>query len=218
MRIFLVEDDIRIADQVTRSLERAGYVVDRATDGEDAWFRAETEAFDAVVLDLGLPKLDGLSVLRLLRGAGVTTPVLVLTARGSWMERVEGIDAGADDYLPKPFQSEELLSRLDAIVRRSAGRATSVMVAGALTMDARRVTATLDGEALPLSPREFLLLRYLVHNKGRVVSQVEIEEHIYGGEHNVASNAVETLVRRVRKKVGRNLIETRRGFGYVVAP
>ena len=177
---------------------------------------AETEPFDAMILDLGLPKLDGLSVLRRLRASGVLTPTVVLTAKGTWMERVQGIDAGADDYLPKPFQMQELLSRLDAVLRRSAGHGTSRLEAGSVTVDTRRMVVTVLGEQVELPPREFKLLRYLMQHKGKVVSQIEIEEHIYGSEQEPGSNVVETLVKRVRRKLGATAIQTRRGFGYTV--
>jgi two-component system OmpR family response regulator len=216
LRVLLVEDEAQIAARIAASLERAGYLVEQAGDGEAAWFRGDTEAFDGIVLDLGLPKLDGLSVLRRLRRAGIVTPILVLTARGAWMERVEGIDAGADDYLGKPFHTEELLSRLGAIIRRSAGHATPILQAGAITIDTRRMSVALAGAPIDLSPREFLLLRYLVHHQGRTVPRVELEEHIYAGDQEPDSNAVEALVKRIRKKIGLDTIQTRRGFGYLV--
>jgi DNA-binding response OmpR family regulator len=217
MRILLVEDEKLIADDIAAGLKAAGYVVDISYDGEDAWFRGETEDYDAIILDLGLPRLDGLSVLKRLRKAGVDTPVLILTARGAWMERVEGIDAGADDYLPKPFHFEELAARLGSILRRKQGHASSVIAAGPLRLDTRRMVADVEGKALPLSPLEFRLLRYLVHNKGHVVSQSQLIEHVYDGDHEPDSNAIEVLVGRVRRKVGSDLIQTKRGFGYVVS-
>lgn len=216
MRVLLVEDEAGIVTEVSDCLQRAGYVVETAVDGEDGWFRGETEEFDAIVLDLGLPKLDGLSVARRLRRAGVATPILMLTARGSWMERVEGIDAGADDYLPKPFHAEELVARVGAIMRRSARHPSHVLEAGAIRVDTRRMAVTLDGAAVELSPLEYRLLRYLVHNKGRMVSQVELEEHIYASEQEPDSNAVEALIKRIRRKIGPDAIQTRRGYGYIV--
>lgn len=216
MKILLVEDEIQIARQVSEQLQRAGFVVEQSRDGEDAWFRGETEIFDAIIIDLGLPKLDGLSIIRRLRKAGVLTPVVVLTARGTWVERVEGIDAGADDYLPKPFQMEELLARLNSVLRRAGGHAAPMLEAGSILIDTRRMLVTLDGTRVDLPPREFLLLRYLVHHKNTVVSQVELEEHIYGSEQEPGSNAVESLVKRLRQKLGTASVQTRRGFGYVV--
>ncbi len=216
MRVLLVEDEARIVAEVCECLQRAGYVVETAADGEDGWFRGETEEFDAIVLDLGLPKLDGLSVARRLRRAGVATPILMLTARGSWMERVEGIDAGADDYLPKPFHAEELLARVGAILRRSARHPSHVLEAGPIRVDTRRMAVTLEGATVELSPLEYRLLRYLVHNKGRMVSQVELEEHIYASEQEPDSNAVEALIKRIRRKIGPDAIQTRRGYGYIV--
>jgi two-component system OmpR family response regulator len=216
LRVLLVEDEPGIVAEVSECLGRAGYVVETSGDGEDGWFRGETEDFDAIVLDLGLPKLDGLSVARRLRRAGVATPILMLTARGSWMERVEGIDAGADDYLPKPFHVEELLARVGAIMRRSARHPSHVLEAGAIRVDTRRMSVTLEGVTVELSPLEYRLLRYLVHNKGRMVSQTELEEHIYASEQEPDSNAVEALIKRIRRKIGGEAIQTRRGYGYIV--
>lgn len=216
MKILLVEDDAQIASQISDQLKRANFVVELSRDGQDAWFRAETEIFDALIIDLGLPKLDGLSVIRRLRKAGVLTPIVVLTARGAWIERVEGIDAGADDYLPKPFHMEELLSRLNAVLRRSAGHGAPTIEAGPIAIDTRRMIVTLNGARVDLPPREFLLIRYLMHNKNTVVSQAQIEDHIYGDEQEPGSNAVEALVKRVRQKLGADTVQTRRGFGYVV--
>lgn len=216
MRILVVEDEPAIAADIAASLTRAGYVVEAVTDGEEAWFRAETADYDAIVLDLGLPRLDGISVLKRLRAAGVATPVLILTARASWGERVAGIDAGADDYLGKPFHSEELLARIGAILRRAAGHATPLLEAGALSIDTRRLLAHLDGRELALTPLEFRALRYLVHHKSRVVSQGELAEHVYAQEEEPDSNAIEVLIGRLRRKLGTEVITTRRGYGYLV--
>lgn len=217
MRVLVVEDDPRLAADLARALNAAGYVVDRAADGETAWFRADTETYDAIVLDLGLPKLDGLSVLKRLRQGGNRTPVLVLTARGSWSERVEGIDAGADDYMPKPFHVEELLARLRAIVRRAAGHASSVHRLGDIVLDERQSRVTRRGGPVALTPLEYRLFAYLMRHRGRLVSQGELSEHIYAGEDGRDSNALEALVARLRKKLGPDVIETRRGFGYTIA-
>jgi DNA-binding response OmpR family regulator len=216
MWVLVIEDERKIAAEIAATLSNAHYVVDVAHDGEEGWFRAETENYEAIVLDLGLPQLDGISVLKKLRAAGVATPILILTARGSWMERVEGIDAGADDYLPKPFHHEELLARLAAIIRRSAGHASPVVESGPLRLDARRSVVTLDGKPLALTALEFRALRYLLHNKGRPVPQGELAEHVYGAEAEPDSNTLEVLIGRLRKKVGSDLIETRRGYGYVI--
>jgi two-component system OmpR family response regulator len=216
MRILLVEDEDAIAEAVATALVQAGYVVDRSGDGEDAWFRAETESYDGMVLDLGLPKLDGLTVLRRIRAAGTHLPVIVLTSRGNWMERVEGIDAGADDYLPKPFQMEELLARLSAVLRRFGGHSSSIIDVGPLRLEMRRQAATVDGRSVDLSSLEFRLLRYLVYNKGRVVGQSELAEHVYEAEREPDNNALEALVARLRRKVGAGTITTRRGQGYLV--
>ncbi len=216
MRILLVEDEPRIARDLTRTLEGAGYVVDRAADGEEAWFKGDVEDYDAAVLDLGLPKIDGLSVLKRWRENGRGFPVLILTARGSWRERVEGIDAGADDYLPKPFEMDEVLSRLRAIIRRTAGHSSPVLEAGSLSIDPRQMRVTVDGVPRHLSPQEYRLLFYLVLHAGRVVSQAELTEHLYAQDFERESNAVEVLVGRVRRKIGIDIVKTVRGFGYTV--
>jgi two-component system, OmpR family, response regulator len=216
MRVLLVEDDVRIAADVARTLQAAGYLVETTGDGEEAWFRGDTEDYGAVVLDLGLPGMDGLSVLKRWRAGGREMPVLILTARGSWAERVDGIDAGADDYLPKPFRNEELLARLRAIVRRSSGHASSVLMAGDLALDERQMKVSLRGVPVALSQLEYRLVAYLLHQRGRVVPQHELEENVYGLGSQHDSNALEVLVRRVRKKLGTDIIETRRGFGYTI--
>lgn len=216
MRILLVEDDDGVASTVTQALEASGYVVDREADGEAAWFKGDTESFSAVILDLGLPALDGLTVLKRWREAGQTFPVLVLTARGSWNERVEGIDAGADDYLPKPFQVEELLARLRAILRRTTGQTSPLITVGALTLDTRQMRVTVNGLPVHLAPQEYRLVSYLLQHAGRVITQLELTEQLYSQDFERASNAVEVLVGRVRKKLGVEVIETRRGFGYII--
>jgi DNA-binding response OmpR family regulator len=216
MRVLVVEDDRRIAADLERSLGAAGYVVEIVRDGEEAWFRGDTEDYAAIILDLGLPGMDGLAVLKRWRQNGRGTPVLILTARGSWAERVDGIDAGADDYLPKPFRMEELLARLRSIVRRSAGHASSVVSVGELTLDERHMKVCVHGVPVALSPLEYRLAAYLLRHRGRVVSQQELSENIYGQADAHDSNAIEVLVGRVRRKLGTDLIETRRGFGYLV--
>lgn len=216
MRVLLVEDDRRIASDVERALSAAGYVVETVGDGEEAWFRGDTEDYGAIVLDLGLPKMDGLSVLKRWRANGRRMPVLILTARGSWAERVDGIDAGADDYLPKPFQMEELVSRLRAVVRRSAGQASSVVAVGEVTLDERQMKVSVRGIPVTLSPLEYRVVAYLILHRGRVISQQELDENVYGNDEGHDSNALEVLIGRVRRKLGAGLIETRRGFGYVV--
>jgi two-component system, OmpR family, response regulator len=216
MRILVVEDEPRIAADIRRGLEAANYAVETVADGNEAWFKGETEDYDAIVLDLGLPKLDGLSVLRRLREAGIATPVLVLTARDGWRDKVEGIDAGADDYLAKPFQMEELLARLRAITRRAAGQASSLIKAGPLELDTRSQTATIDGRSLALTAMEYRLLAYLLLHRGRTMSQGELLEHIHAGDTDRDINAVEAIVARLRKKLGIPLIETHRGRGYCI--
>jgi DNA-binding response OmpR family regulator len=216
MRLLLVEDDQRIAADVESALKAAGYVVETTRDGEEAWFLGDTEDYGAVILDLGLPGMDGLAVLKRWRANGRYMPVLILTARGSWAERVDGIDAGADDYLPKPFRMEELLARLRSIVRRSSGHASSVITAGKITLDERQMKVTLRGVPIALSPLEYRLVAHLLRNRGRVVSQQELDENVYGQGEEHDSNALEVLVGRVRKKLGAQVIETRRGFGYTM--
>jgi two-component system, OmpR family, response regulator len=216
MRILLVEDDRRIRQDVEAALAAAGYVVEALSDGEEAWFRGSTEDYAAVVLDLGLPGLDGMSLLKRWRAEGRDFPVLILTARGTWRERVEGIDAGADDYLPKPFAMEELLARLRAVLRRRGGHAAAEIAIADVLLDPRQMRVTRSGTAVSLSPQEYRLVSYLMHNAGRVVSQQELAEHLQAEHYERESNAVEVLVGRVRRKLGGDFIETRRGFGYVV--
>ncbi|NWJ27714.1 response regulator transcription factor [Rhizobium sp. RM] len=214
MRILLIEDDPLIARDVTRNLQQGGYIVEHERDGESGWYRGDSEIFAAVVLDLGLPELDGLSVLRRWRQADREMPVLILTARGNWEERVEGIDAGADDYLAKPFQMPELLARLRAIIRRSQGKAAPAMTAGRMKLDPRTRSVSLDGEPAELTPLEYRCLHYLLANPERHVSQMELTEQLYSQDFERESNSVEVLVGRLRKKFGKDIIVTRRGYGY----
>jgi DNA-binding response OmpR family regulator len=217
MRILVAEDEPRIAADVVATLRAAGNVTDLVRDGEEAWFRGDTEDYDLVVLDLGLPRMDGLAVLKRWRGAGRAMPVLVLTARGAWAERVEGIDSGADDYLPKPFRMEELLARVRALIRRSAGHAAPIIDAGDLRLDARQMRVTASGVPVTLSPLEYRLVAYLMHHKGRVVPGPELLEHLYGDDDAREANALEAVVARLRRKLGPKAIETRRGFGYTIS-
>jgi DNA-binding response OmpR family regulator len=214
MRALVVEDDPAIARDVAVALEGAGFRVERAADGEDAWFRGDVEDFALIVLDLGLPKLDGLAVLKRWRAADRDTPVLVLTARGAWTERVEGIEAGADDYLPKPFRMEELVARARALVRRAAGRGAAVLRVGRLTIDENRMTVARDGVPVALSPLEYRLVASLAQRRDRVVPPSELLESLYGDDDAREANALEALVARLRRKLGADAIETRRGFGY----
>jgi two-component system OmpR family response regulator len=214
MRVLVVEDEPNLLRQLKAALENAGYAVDTAADGEDAHYLGSTENYDAIVLDLGLPEIDGLTVLDRWRKDGKAMPVLVLTARDSWSDKVAGLDAGADDYLAKPFQTEELIARLRALIRRAAGQATSELTAGGVRLDSRSGRVTLDGEPVKLTAQEFKLLSYLMHHKGKVVSRTELIEHIYDQDFDRDSNTIEVFITRIRKKLGPDLISTTRGLGY----
>jgi two-component system OmpR family response regulator len=214
MRILLVEDEPTLRSQLRQGLEDAGYAVDEADNGRDAHHRGDTEAFDAVVLDLGLPVLDGLSVLKRWRDAGRTVPVLILTARDNWSEKVAGIDAGADDYLTKPFHMEELLARLRALIRRANGQASPVLQCGELALDTRSSRVTVAGSPITLTSHEYKVLAYLMHRPGTVVSRTELTEHIYAQDFDRDSNTIEVFVGRLRRKLPPDLIETVRGMGY----
>ena len=214
MRILLVEDDPDLSRQLKSALGDAGYAVDHAPDGEEAQFLGETEPYDAVILDLGLPEVDGLTVLDRWRKAGHRMPVLVLTARDSWSDKVAGLDAGADDYLAKPFQSEQIIARLRALIRRASGNASSELVAGDVRLDTRSGRVTLAGEPVKLTAQEYKLLSYLMHHKGKVVSRTELIEHIYDQDFDRDSNTIEVFITRIRKKLGADLITTIRGLGY----
>ena len=217
MRILVVEDEPAIAAGISSALSASGYQCRVSSDGEDAWFMGDTEDFDLLILDLGLPKLDGLTMLKRWRTAGRQMPVLILTARGAWPERVEGIDAGADDYLAKPFQVEELMARVRALIRRSAGHGSPVMEAGPVTIDTRQMKVLINGANIAVSPLEYRLVAYLMHHKGRVVSPSELIEHLYGDDDARDANALEAVVTRLRRKLGADVIQTRRGFGYVLS-
>src|SRR5688572_4581577 len=217
VRVLVVEDEALLARQLASALGDAGYAVDCAEDGERADVLGRTEHYDAVVLDLGLPKIDGLTVLRRWRDAGVGVPVLVLTARGSWHERVQGIDGGADDYVAKPFQIEEVLARVRALIRRASGQVQRVLRAGDVALDPRAASVTRAGAPVKLTSHEFRVLSYLMHQHGRVVPQSELTEHIYAGDADRESNTVEVFIARLRRKLGAGTIETVRGLGYRVA-
>ena len=217
MRVLIVEDDARIAEDVMEAVQAAGFVADISSDGEDAWFIGGTEPYDAIILDLGLPGIDGLTILKRWRSEGHTFPVLILTARSAWQERVDGIDAGADDYLVKPFQIQELVARLRAIVRRSSGHASTTIQVGPLNVDTRMMSVSVNDKPIQLSPLEYRLVAYLAHNQDRVITQTELNEHLYAFDGEKDSNAVEVLIGRVRRKLGEGLIETKRGFGYLIS-
>lgn len=216
MRVLIAEDDDRIAETLTSALVKAGFLVERERDGESIWYRGDTESFDVVVLDLGLPQMDGLTILKRWRAADRMMPVLILTARGQWEERVDGIEAGADDYVVKPFHMQEIVARLRALVRRANGLSSSRILFGKYMLDLRTMEVTADGMPMDLTPQEFKLVSLLVHRRGQVLSQLEITEHIYNQDYERDSNAVEVLVARVRKRLGQDVVRTKRGFGYTL--
>jgi two-component system OmpR family response regulator len=214
MRLLIVEDEPNLGQQLKNALEGAGYAVDLATDGEEGLYLGSNEQYDAIILDLGLPEIDGLTVLDRWRKEGKTTPVLVLTARDSWSDKVAGLDAGADDYVAKPFQTEELIARLRALIRRASGNASAELIAGDIRLDTRSGKVTKDGEPVKLTAQEYKLLSYLLHHKGKVVSRTELIEHIYDQDFDRDSNTIEVFVTRIRKKLGADVITTIRGLGY----
>ena len=218
MRLLVVEDDKNLNRQIVTALENAGYAVDRAFDGEEGGFLAETEPYDAIVLDIGLPKSDGISVLTKLRRAGRKTPVIILTARDRWSDKVDGFDAGADDYVTKPFHMEELLARVRALLRRAAGHVTSELVCGPVRLDTRSGRVAVEGAPVKLTSHEYRLLSYLMHHSGRIISRGELTEHLYEQDFDRDSNTIEVFVGRLRKKLGVDLIQTVRGLGYLIEP
>lgn len=216
MRVLILEDDAQLADDIAASLTAAGFIPTVESDGEIGWYRGDVEELDAIILDLGLPTLDGLLILKRWRKAGKNTPVLVLTARGQWEERVEGIEAGADDYMVKPFRMEELVARVRALIRRATGNGSPRLEFGPFVLEQRLMQVARDGIPIPLTPQEYKLISYLVHHRGRVIPQSELTEHIYDQEFDRESNSIEVLVGRVRKRLGADVIRTRRGYGYLV--
>ena len=216
MRLLVVEDEKNLNRQIVGALEQAGYAVDKAFDGEDGGFLGETEPYDAIILDLGLPKVDGVSVLNGWRRAGVKTPVIILTARDRWSDKVQGFDAGADDYVTKPFHMEELLARIRALLRRATGHASSEIVCGPVRLDTRSGRVSVDGDPVKLTSHEYRLLSYLMHHAGRIVSRAELTEHLYDQDFDRDSNTIEVFVGRLRKKLGVDLIQTVRGLGYLI--
>jgi two-component system OmpR family response regulator len=214
VRVLVVEDEAALSRQLAHAAGEAGYAVDCAADGEQADFLVRTEAYDAIILDLGLPRVDGLTLLRSWRDAALMVPVLVLTARGSWHERVTGIDEGADDYVTKPFQMEEVLARVRGLIRRAHGQPRAVLTCGPVTLDPRLAHVTRDGQPVRLTSHEFRVLSYLMHHRDRVVPQSELTEHIYAQDADRDSNTVEVFVARLRRKLGAGIIETARGLGY----
>jgi len=217
MRILIVEDDRQLAEQLRGALSDAAYAVDMAHDGEEAHFLGETEPYDAIVLDLGLPMIDGVTVLERWRTAGHAMPVLILTARDRWRDKVAGFDAGADDYVAKPFQMEELLARLRALIRRAAGHASAALTCGPVMLDGAAARVTVDGAPIKLTAQEYKLLAYLMHHQDKAVSRTELTEHIYDQDFDRDSNTIEVFVGRLRKKLGVPVIETVRGIGYRLA-
>lgn len=216
MRALVVEDEAEVAQDLARALQDAGFVVEVASDGDDAWFKGATEDYDVAILDLGLPRMDGLSVLRRWRDENRLFPVIIVSARNDWTEKVAGIEAGADDYLGKPFEIIELVARVRGLIRRAAGRASSSIHIGKLTLDTHRMSATYAGRPVRLSQLEFRFLHYIAHQRGRAVSAGELAEHLYGTAESGDANAIEALVVRLRRKIAPEVIETRRGFGYLL--
>ena len=216
MRILLAEDEPQLSRDISASLAQAGYAIDCSSDGENADFLAQTEKYDAIILDLGLPKVDGLTILRRWREAGIKTPVLILTARASWTDKVRGIDSGADDYVAKPFKMEEVLARLRALIRRASGQINPELRCGSVVLDSSAAKVTVDGNPIRLTSHEFRVLSYLMHHRARVVSQSELTEHIYSQGFDRDSNTVEVFVGRLRRKLGANIIKTVRGLGYQI--
>jgi two-component system OmpR family response regulator len=216
MRVLVVEDDVNLNRQLKEALTEAGYAVDVAFDGEEGHYLGDTEPYDAVVLDIGLPQMDGLSVLEEWRRAGKAMPVLLLTARDRWSDKVQGIDAGADDYVAKPFHMEEILARIRALVRRAAGHASNEITAGTVRLDVKAGRVTVDGQAIKLTSHELRLLSYLMHHKGKVVSRTELTEHLYDQDFDRDSNTIEVFVGRLRKKLPEECIQTVRGLGYQI--
>ena len=216
MRLLVVEDDKTLNKQIVTALEQAGYAVDTAMDGEEGQFLGETEPYDAIILDLGLPKVDGVTVLTAWRREGRKTPVIILTARDRWSDKVQGFDAGADDYVTKPFHMEELLARVRALLRRSAGHATSEISCGPVKLDTRSGRVAVDGNPVKLTSHEYRLLSYLMHHMGRIVSRGELTEHLYDQDFDRDSNTIEVFIGRLRKKLGVDIIQTVRGLGYLL--
>jgi two-component system OmpR family response regulator len=214
MRLLLAEDDPDLSRQLKSFLEDSGYAVDATLDGEDAHFLGESESYDAIILDLGLPVMDGISILKKWRDAGIDTPVLILTARDTWSEKVAGLDAGADDYVPKPFQIEEVLARIRALIRRAAGQASPELSIQGLTLNSVSSKVTVDGMPIKLTAQEYKLLSYMMHHPNKVISRTELTEHIYDQDFDRDSNTIEVFVTRVRKKIGIDIIKTIRGLGY----
>ena len=214
VRVLVVEDEVALCEQIAQALAKAGYAVDSVHDGSRADYLARIEPYDAILLDLGLPKIDGLTLLRRWREAGIAVPVLVLTARGSWHEKVQGIDSGADDYVGKPFRLEEVLARLRALIRRAAGQASASLRAGTVVLDTGVARVTSNGVLVKLTGHEYRVLAYLMHHRARVVSQQELTEHIYAQDFERDSNTVEVFIARLRRKLGASFIETVRGLGY----
>jgi two-component system, OmpR family, response regulator len=218
MRLLVIEDDRDLNRQLVTALEDAGYAVDKAFGGEEGHFLGDTEPYDGVILDMGLPLMDGIRVLEKWRRGSRTMPVLILTARDRWSEKVQGFDAGADDYVTKPFHMEEVLARLRALLRRAAGHATSELMCGPVLLDTRSSRVVVDGSAVRLTSHEYRLLAYLMHHQGRVVSRTELVEHLYDQDFDRDSNTIEVFVGRLRKKLGVDIIQTVRGLGYIAAP
>ncbi|PSW21832.1 DNA-binding response regulator [Photobacterium sanctipauli] len=214
MKILVVEDEVTLGEQIVAGLENNGWVAELSCDGIDALYRATSEPWDGIVLDLGLPKLDGLTVLKGIRDENVSTPVIILSARNELTQRVEGLNAGADDYLTKPFQMVELVARLRAQLRRSTGNASPVIQIGGLSLDTRTSKVMHNGENIELTALEFKVISYMMHNADKVISRTELVEHIYKQDFDRDSNTIEVFIGRIRRKIGSDVIKTVRGLGY----
>jgi DNA-binding response OmpR family regulator len=214
IRILLIEDDAELAQRLAEALTAAGFSVDHAADGDSGWYMGDTGSYDAAVLDLGLPRLPGLEVLSRWRAAGRDMPVLILSARGTWSERVEGLNAGADDYMSKPFHVTEVIARLRSLLRRATGGTGAVLRHGGISLNIGAGRASVDGQDVELTARELKILGYLMHRTGRIVSQADLTEYVYALEDTRDSNTIEVYIARLRKKLGRDAIRTVRGLGY----
>jgi len=214
MRILVVEDEPTLSKQIVHSLKNVGYAVDAALEGEEGYFLGDTEPYDVIVLDLGLPEIDGFTILERWRKSGNKTPVLILTARDRWQDKIKGFDIGADDFVTKPFSMEEVIARVRALIRRSRGLAKSIIEFGPISLDASRSKVMVNGRKVILTSREYKIFSYLIYNQGKVVSRTELTEHTYDKNFDRDSNVIDTFIKKIRDKIGIDCITTVRGMGY----